>query len=87
MRFLAIYIVALASFTTLAYASVSNFRVHYSEPKSMNFFCYYCGADYWKVGYDDNGDPFYAICFICEAEYLLDEDGNPIQIINPKPVN
>lgn len=87
IRFMAIYIVALVSFTTLSYASASILRVYYSEPKSMNFYCYSCGADYWIVGYDDNGDPYYAICRFCSAEYLLDKEGNPIQIINPKPVN
>ena len=52
---MAIYIVALASFTT--------------------FFCEGCGADSWVVGYDQNDKPFNAVCFICAAEYLVEEDG------------
>ena len=52
MRFLAIYIVALFSFATLAYASVRGSGIHYSEtPESRGFFCDDCGADRWIVGY------------------------------------
>jgi hypothetical protein len=76
MRFLAIYIVALASFTTLVYASTRSSDIHYSETsESRGFVCEGCGADSWVVGYDQNDKPFNAVCFICAAEYLVEEDG------------
>ena len=82
IKFLAIYIVALVSFTTLAYASVRSSDIHYSEnPKKMDYYCDYCGADSWHVGYDQNDNPFYAMCIICLTEYLVEEDGTFAEII------
>ncbi len=76
MRFLAIYIVALASFTTLVYASTRSSDIHYSETsESRGFVCEGCGADSWIVGYDQNDKPFNATCDICGTEYLVEEDG------------
>ena len=76
MRFLAIYIVALASFTTLVYASTRSSDIHYSETsESRGFVCEECCADSWIVGYDQNDKPFNATCDICGTEYLVEEDG------------
>ncbi len=76
IRFMAIYIAALVSFTTLSYASARSLGIHYSEtPESREFVCEDCGADRWVVGYDQNDKPFSATCSICWAEYLVEEDG------------
>ena len=87
LRFVAIYFFALFAFTTIAYASVRSLNYNYYGPYPMGFYCYACANDSWLVAYDLNGYPYHAICNICYSEYLLDEEGNPIQIINPEPVN
>ena len=82
MRFLAIYIVALVSFTTLAYASTRVVNFNYFGPYAMGFNCINCGADDWLVAFDLQGYPFHAHCSNCMQECVLDGNGDPVMWIN-----
>lgn len=81
LRFVAIYLFALVSFTALASTRSVNINIY--GPYPMGFVCEECASDSWLLMYDILGYPCYAMCDACkQVEYLLDENGDPIQRID-----